>query len=603
VLRSSFFWKLYAGFIVLIVLTTGILTLTVTPSIEQESLVQIEESLWSKAMFLRSLAAERPLSFPDPGLQERVRDLGRQLGTRLTVIHADGQVVADSAEDPGVMDNHRTRPEVVAAESQGRGLATRYSETVHREMMYLALPISTGGETVGFVRAALPLTAVDARIREFRRTVLLGAFLAAVCGMVLGFFFTRHTTKPLLQMKVQAEAISRDHFAPPVPADRHDEIGALANSFNTMAEQLRDRMTRMQRDRRQLLAILSGMKEGVIAIDQEERIVHMNEVAGRLLRVHPEESQGRPLWEVTRIAAVNEILARVLEEGTEVTSEIRRTEPSREQNFQISASPLQEGQAAPSGAVAVLHDVTQLRHLERVRRDFVANVSHELKTPVTAIRGMVETLQEDDTTGSDLRHRYLEKIRRQANRLSSIVADLLTLSRFESTDLTLGRERLDLRRLLTDVHNSHLGEAENKNIEFKLDGPDRPVRVLGDEQALRQAMDNLLDNAIKYTPEGGRVLVRLRTTPTDACMEVEDTGIGISPGDRDRIFERFYRVDKARSRDLGGTGLGLSIVKHIATVHGGDVSVESTPGKGSTFRIRLPLEDGNRPEKQSTPAG
>ena len=417
----------------------------------------------------------------------------------------------------------------------------------------------------------------------------IGAGIGVGVVLLLGFFFVRHITRHLITMTKGVESISRGDYNQRIQIHTGDEFEILAQSFNRIAEQLREGLGTITLDRNRLLAILGGMVEGVVAVDQKERIVHMNQVAGKILRTSPEESVGKWFWDVTRFWGAREALASTLREGVKATEEIRIEDSSGDKRIEVNTSPLLDGQGQLVGAVMVLHDLTELRRLEMFRRDFISNVSHELKTPVTAIRGIIETLREDETMDPENRKRFLSKAVNQTARLSTLVTDLLTLSRIESDKGSLDRETLDLRDLLHESAASlrMVGEGKGLTIETKI--PDLPLIFEGDRELLRQSIDNLLDNAIKYTPEGGHIWLRVRTEDRLAVIEVEDTGIGIAPQDQERIFERFYRVDKARSRELGGTGLGLSIVKHITLAHGGDVSVTSSLDKGSIFRIRLPI--------------
>ncbi len=340
----------------------------------------------------------------------------------------------------------------------------------------------------------------------------------------------------------------------------------------------------LEAERDKLKGILEGMAEGVVATDRDERILHLNPKAARLLGTTGAVAS-HPIWEATRLREVSEALSQAMASGERVAASI--VQPGApDRTLDLRASPLfADGETV--GAVLVIEDVTQLRRLETMRQDFVANVSHELKTPITAIRGMVETLIDDPEAPVGVQRRFLEKVLRQAERMSSLVADLLSLARLES-----GRELecapIDLRGPIQASVRALQPALEARRVELEVALPEAPVVVLGEEEALRQAVTNLLDNAIKYSAPGRKVRVGLRFTPSQVAIEVEDQGIGIEAHHRERIFERFYRVDKARSRELGGTGLGLAIVKHIAHALGGEVSVDSIPGSGSTFRIHLP---------------
>jgi two-component system phosphate regulon sensor histidine kinase PhoR len=468
-------------------------------------------------------------------------------------------------------------------------VSTRFSRTVAASMMYVAVAVRRDGRELGFVRAALPLTAVRQRTAAVQENVLLGGLLAALIALAIGLFVTRRITAPLASMTVAAEAISRGDYQHRVRGGSNDEIGTLASAFNRMAVQLERRMETITEDRSKLLTILGGMVEGVVAVDRDQAIVHLNAAAGRILGVSPERSLGRPIWEVTRVRQVSEAIAHTLTEAGEVTEEVALEVSNQERIVQLHGARLDNGGGGHVGAVLVLHDVTELRRLERVRRDFVANVSHELKTPITAIRGLVDTIIDDQEMPLTVRTDFLRKAQNQAVRLSLLVTDLLTLARLESADGIVEPERLDAREVVGRSVANFRPAAEARHLTLDVDMPQEPVPVLGDPEALELLVNNLLDNAVKYTGEGGQVNVRLASAEGMAWLEVADDGVGISPEHHDRIFERFYRVDQARSRELGGTGLGLSIVKHICKAHHGTISVRSTLGVGSTFEVVLPL--------------
>jgi two-component system phosphate regulon sensor histidine kinase PhoR len=348
-------------------------------------------------------------------------------------------------------------------------------------------------------------------------------------------------------------------------------------------------MRTITEDRAKLLTILGGMVEGVVAVDRERCVVHINSAAGHILDVGAAASVGRPIWEVTRVRQVSEAIDGAIGDSAEVTREVPLEIGAQERIVQLHAAPLVNGGGERVGAVLVMHDVTELRRLERIRRDFVANVSHELKTPITAIRGMIDTIVDDPEMPTDIQAQFIGKIQNQSLRLSLLVTDLLTLARLESTDGILESERLDLREVVRRSADNFRANADAKKVDLTVDVPRDRVMVLGDVEALELMLNNLLDNAVKYTGERGRVNVELRAEGGDAVVAVADNGVGISPEHHDRIFERFYRVDQARSRELGGTGLGLSIVKHVCKAHSGTLTLESTFGAGSRFEVRVPL--------------
>ncbi len=588
-IRSRFSWKLCAGFLLPILLFTAIAGGLVLQRIEEDLTAEVRRSLSARAALLRNLAAPRLDQPQELRLHQEVRSVGREVGTRLTVIDAQGLVLADSEEDPSKMDNHASRPEILAVRSHGSGLATRYSHTLGATTMYLALPIEGNGQLLGYARASLPLSDMDQQLSRLRAVVALGAVLAILLAVVLGLTLARHFAKPVAAMTAVAEGMVRGDYNHRLPVTRTDELGDLARALNRMAESSRNRMETIITDHNKLLSMLKGMVEGVVAVDRDERVLQMNSAGGKILGASPETSISRPIWEVTRVRQVCDTLSRTLRSGSDVKEELRLVTRSQDQVVEMLASPLFDGEGELVGAVVVLHDVSDLHRLQMVRRDFVANASHELKTPITAIRALVETLIEDQSMASSDQERFLTKIWNQSMRLSSLVTDLLTLSRLESQPSGPELRPIDLRQSFCAAVQALLSTGEERGIAVHTEVPKDPVQVLGDPEALGQLTTNLLDNALKYTNRGGQVWGRLKTENGQVLIEVQDTGMGIAPQDQARVFERFYRVDKARSRELGGTGLGLSIVKHIAVIHQGQVSVESSPGIGSTFRVSLPI--------------
>ena len=588
--RSQFLWKLYLAYALLIVIFTGVVGFLIGHQIEEDSLQEVEKALLARASLLEEIALPLLQGSRASDLQPRVRSLGHRIGTRLTVIRADGVVLADSDEDPAKMDNHGNRPEILAALSHGKGTARRHSDTLGTDMMYLALPVRDAAPSrLGYVRTSLSLSILDQRLGHLRSIVVFGALFAAIVALVLGFLFARRFVGPLSSMTRVAESMADGNYDQRLLVTRRDEIGRLGEALNGLAKSCGDRMVTIETDRAKLSTILAGMVEGVVAIDPDERVVHMNEAAGKMLEASPDESIGKPIWEVTRIREVSEILSDTLKEGGEIKRGVHLSASPVDSFVSLHSSPLRNEGKKAAGAVVVLYDISELQRSEIVRRDFVANVSHELKTPIAAIRGLVETVIDDEQMPEETRARFLAKVRYQSMRLSSIVTDLLTISRLESEGGAI-TETVDLCDTVQASAEALVATAEEQGIDVRVELPDERVYVLGDAEALGQITSNLLDNALKYTPRGGNVWVRLRQEESYAVIEVEDTGVGIAAPDRERIFERFYRVDKARSRELGGTGLGLSIVKNIALAHNGNVMVESTPGVGSTFRVLLPLD-------------
>jgi len=588
--RSQFLWKLYVGYGFLILLTTGIVGGLVGLQVSRQARSHIDDRLEAEVMLVADLAVHSISTQGETELQPRIKALGERIGTRFTVIAADGRVLADSHESPGLMDNHGTRPEVLETQEKVIGTATRYSKTLGKRMRYLALPLETESGPVGWARASLPLTSVVERLGQFRNTVLLGATVAALVALGLGFLFARRVTLPVLQMAVAAESIAAGNYEKQVEISSRDELGSLARAFNVMTQNLRTSIATINADRGKLTAILGSMVEGVVAADLDQRVMHMNAASGRMLEVDPERALGQPIWEAVRVREVSEAISEALRRG-QLVHRVVRLPGSPDRILDMHAAPLDSGSGAQAGVVLVLDDVTQLRRLETMRSDFLGNVSHELKTPVTAIRALIETVLDDAQMPESTRHRFLRKVRSQTERLSSLVSDLLSLSRFESETDALEIESIDLRNPVRASIRALATSSATKGIELRPNLSSEAARVLGDAEALQQAVGNLINNAIKYS-QGKAVDIRVETSGEEILVEIEDDGVGIEQRHLERIFERFYRVDKARSRELGGTGLGLAIVKHIALAHSGRVSVDSTPGVGSVFQLRLPKSPG-----------
>ncbi len=583
-----FLWKIYAGFAAVILLSSALLGVLVTRWIKSDSIDGIRSELQSQALLLNVIAEEDGRLKGDY-LQGKIRELGKTTGARFTILDKDGVVIADSHEDPKLMDNHGNRPEILFARSHGEGSSTRYSDTLKTRMMYYALPMRRAGKISGYVRVSISLIKVDEKLSRLKNTVILGAGIAVIAALVLGYFLARNFSRPLESMTQVAESMSKGKYDEKLPENRDDEIGKLAKALNHMADSLRIRIETISGERNKLEAILAGMVEGVIAVRLDERIVHINKTASDIIGAPFTNIIGKPLWEVTYLQELTDILDRTLKDKTKVQKEIKVVGKQGERSIEVLSSPTFTTKNNISGAVMVLHDITELYSLERIRRDFVANVSHELKTPIAAIRGMIETIVDDEEMSRKDEKKFLTKIEKQSIRLSALVSDVLTVARLESDRSSIDKDVVDLGDMVDSVIRTFSSESESRGIIIHSDIPDEPVLVTGDEEALSQAISNLTDNALKYTASNENVYVRLKAGNGKAVIEVQDTGIGIEPKHQQRIFERFYRVDKARSRELGGTGLGLSIVKHVAISHGGTVEVKSEPGVGATFKIILPI--------------
>jgi two-component system phosphate regulon sensor histidine kinase PhoR len=516
--------------------------------------------------------------------------LARSSGARVTLIRPDGRVVADS-ERPGeaaALESHADRPEVRAALGGGVGRAVRRSATLQAPLLYVAIPVGPPGRIAGALRLAVPASTMTVSQRRVREVMLAGGVVALLVALGIGLFVAGRVTRPVVDMQAIARRMSEGDFSARAPVRSPDEIGTLGRSLNVMAARLRDKIQDVDREQAKATAIVDGMVEGVIAVDGHDHILLMNERARALFRVAPSRGERRPFLEVVRNADLHEVFSesRRVPEGSVVRREIALAVPAQ-RIVQVHAVPLRLA-ATDVGVVMVLHDVTELRRLEQIRTEFVANVSHELRTPLTAIHGYIETLLGGALDEPEHARRFLEIAYRHTERMGRLIDDLTDLSNIELGRIKLRMVPVDLPAAVDAALAIIRPRAQAGTVAVTSDLPGGLPAVQADPDRLAQILINLVDNAVKCTPAGGSVCVR--ATPREGGrveVAVEDTGVGIPAVDLPRVTERFYRVDKARSRELGGTGLGLAIVKHLVLAHGGDLRIESELGRGTRVRFTL----------------
>ena len=539
----------------------------------------------------------RVLPFDAEGisLDSLCRELARELGSRITVIALDGKVLGDSAEASASMENHAGRPEVVEALNKRSGSAIRYSTTVHYDMLYRAFR-QTGAGHERIVRVATPLKEIEALILSFRSSLLVGLLLASAAGLLLAGFFSRYLSGRFRRLVQFARDVARGNFPQnSYPKRNSDEIDLLERHLNDMSLKVRDHVQQIVGEKDKSDSILRCMIEGVLVLDPKGQVLVINDQARAMLKVpHGRDLQGVSLLEISRHPEVHTILREVLTFDFSKTPYSKEIELEADRWFRINAVSLRDAQDRLLGSILVFHDITGIKRLESIRSDFVANVSHELRTPLTAIRGYVETLLDAPPSDPTDSRQFLEIIHRHSERLSRLTEDLLTLSDLETGNVRLALHALDVRQVIQRVSEIFWDQAAKKNITLTHRVEPGIGEVLGDLDRLQQLFINLVDNAIKYTPPGGEVsLVATRFIGSNGADRIEiavkDSGPGIPEKDLPRLTERFYRVDKARSRDLGGTGLGLAIVKHIVQAHQGELRIESVINQGTTVRVRLPL--------------
>ncbi len=602
-MRARLFWKLgltYLGLLLIVLVSVGLYSSYV---LRRDYIQAADGHLAS----LLTLAQTRPPSFDHPDDLRQWADWVARSGARITVIDSAGNVLVDSSPEGKTIENHRAEPEVQQALALGSGRSVRPSAELGSLLIYHAVRYLTPDGSPLVIRMSLPVSEVDASATELQRKVLSASLLILLIGGLISLAYFRTLTGRIERLRHLAHRIAEGDFRP-LPSDgRRDELSDLALALNETAARMDRSFRSLSGERNRSGAILRSMVEGVAVIDARERLVFFNRAFSESLNLDPAEIEGRSLIEVVRNSDLLGLIRRALkgEEGLRTDMVVGIVQ---QRTFSISAAPVRAletpsasgwepatplpsapGTERPTGAVVVLHDVTELRRLERVRQDFVANVSHEFKTPLTAIQGFAETLLAGALEDPQHNRRFLEIIRDHAARLAALTNDLLKLARIEAGKLEVDLGPVDLLEVIERCAETTLLKASRKQIALETDVPPSLPAVRGDASLLREVLQNLLDNAVQYTPAGGRIKVSATAGAREVVVTVEDTGVGIPLVDQERIFERFYRVDAARSREAGGTGLGLSIAKHIVEVHGGHLRVDSEVGRGSRFSFSLSL--------------
>jgi len=586
-IKSGLFWRLSIVYLLLILMVLVGIDIYVVQALRNEYLHTGFAELESLAQLVQS----QPPQTGDPGALKNWTSWMARSGARVTVVARDGTVLSDSEGDPAHMENHLGRPEISAALAFGEGRAVRYSGTLAHDLVYLAVRHQPTAGSPVIIRLSLPLERLDEALRAFRSRLWAVSVLILILAGGLSLFFSGALARRVDRLKEFSRRVAEGDFRP-LPADlRGDELSDLGRTMGESATRLDRTIRSLTEERNQSAAILRSMAEGVAVIGSNQRLTFCNEAFSRGLGMEGSSWEGRPIVEVIRQSDLLEAIRTALAGSESVKSELV-VGAVRARSFAVTAAPVRSN-GNITGAVLVLYDISELRRLERARRDFVANISHELKTPLTAIQGFAETLLAGAADDVQNRDRFLEIIRSNAVRLGRLTDDLLRLSQIEAGQLPMESRPVRVSEFIDPcLETARLGAAP-KGIELKADF-DRDLTVNGDHNALQEILQNLLDNAVRYTLPSGKITVTAAARNGKIEISVSDTGIGIPKADQERIFERFYRVDAARSRESGGTGLGLSVAKHLVEAQGGHIEVQSEIGRGSTFSVILPAA-GVRP--------
>jgi len=571
-MKKPILFKILAGYLLIILATVSLILAFSFRSMKNDFLDTTTENLITYSIPLKLSVTPLLLDNSIKELDSIVKELGKLTPIRITIIDVQGTVLADSVEKPSSMEKHETRPEFIDALKGKTDHILRYSTTLKLDMLYVALPIENQGVTIGVLRLSLPYGRIDSLIRNQQKSILNIAFFISLLAVLIAIIFAHFLSRPIREMNNASKKVAAGDLSQRVNIRSNDELGELASSFNEMTSKLEASFTELSKTNTELESIISSMNEALFMLDNNGKILLHNNSA--LAMAHTKMIKGRYYWEVLRSEKINRLLGEPHTQPTSCEIEID------DKTYLLSLAPLPSREAI----LLLLHDISELKQIENIKRDLVVNVSHELRTPLTAIKGFTETLMEESDEKS---LEFLSIINRHTDRLINIVNDLLDLSELEEPEAKLNIEKFDLQELIENIFTIFEPRAKKKGLNLSIDSQASPFYIKADPFRLEQLITNIIDNAVKYT-ETGEISVILEKADRLVSVTIKDTGIGILKEHLSRLFDRFYVVDKSRSRILGGTGLGLSIAKHIANLHDGDIKVESTPYKGTTFIISLP---------------
>ncbi|OUX37813.1 MAG: hypothetical protein CBE26_02495 [Kiritimatiellaceae bacterium TMED266] len=589
--KKKLFWFLLPSYWIL----TAVAIIAIAIYVFQSMANLYEQTLETDIKTRALLLSDRISPLLDENEEAKINQLCQQQGektsTRFTIVLPDGRVIGDSNALPSEMENHGNRIEIQQALGGELGKARRTSQTLESELLYIAVPLYDATGTIRCaVRASLPITAIREQLRPMTTRVIFATLITGLIAMYVCIVVVRRITRPLQTMSQAALKFAEGDLNHRVPQQDADELQHLSESLNRMSSQLSDTLTTINEQRNEQNAVLSSMDEGVLAIDADNRIIHANRVAGDILGINHRKVKKASITDIINDPSMLEFMTQLTEDQQRRTRELEFQQDERTKIIQASGRALWNSSDDSIGALIVMRDVTHLRHLEKVKTDFVANVSHELKTPITAIQGFVETLLSDEWKHTKAARRFLEIIRQQSGRLNNIVDDLLTLSRLEQSDTNIIRKPHRIIKVVENAIKIVQLQANDKKIKVETD-ISKKLEWFINAPLIEQALVNLLSNAVKYSDPGKKIVIRVVEEENQLIISVIDKGYGMDQKNLDRLFERFYRIDSGRSSKQGGTGLGLSIVKHIVQTHQGVINVESEEGVGSTFHIILPAPE------------
>lgn len=583
--------KLMSTYILIIAVTVIVTVIFSWNSVNEQLYEQVREETELQIRLIEKIFKyEYETEKENFDFQEFVLKYSADTELRITIINEEGLVVADNKSDPATMENHRNREEFRAALRGNEGTSLRYSNTIQVYSFYYAIPLVNDGFS-GALRVSIAAGIIEDLIWELFKSVLLGMLIGVILSATIAYLFSRRFMKPIDELTQTAKIIAEGDYDNKAYIDNQDQIGELSKAFNTMTFTLRRNIWEIETKNAELEAILTSMDTGLAAIDENYRIILSNEPFRKVLDLE-EDLDGKIFYEVTRNPIIFSVIEKSIDDDEYVEEEARLRKQGQEIILKISSTPIRnkEDKKIRHGILLAVENITNLRKLENIRRDFVSNVTHELKTPLTSIKGFVEILKKGDIDDPEISERFLDIIDIESDRLTLLIEDILTLSEIESMRLDKKVGHYQVEELVGEVTDMLSIKAEKKGVGLKVDIQEDMKDLRCNRDRIKQLFINLLDNAIKYTEKGSVTLECYESRDNQfLIIKVMDTGIGIKEEHLERLFERFYRVDKGRSRKLGGTGLGLSIVKHIVELHNGTVDVKSNYGEGTTMKVRIPF--------------
>jgi two-component system phosphate regulon sensor histidine kinase PhoR len=573
-MKQSIFIKVFIGFVLIIILLTSFILIYSFRTTRAYYIDLLTSNLEHLAVALSQDVSPLIKNNRFDDLDRNLKTLGNQIQTRITIIAWDGSVLADSEEDPEIMENHAKRPEIVQAYAGSTGVSMRYSTTVGKDMLYVAIPVNRSGNPIAVLRVSLYVEGIEHLIDQLQSRILLFAVVALLLSVLGALWISRSISRPIKELRSVSQQIAGGDFDARVMLRRRDEMKELAESFNQMADTIKALFDDVSRQKEELNSLITSIRASLFVVDPDGRVSMANESFKEVMRGR--EVEGKFWWEVLREPSLNELIGGAIEKKQSTIEEVEFGNRIFICSVSVAGSKV--------GVIGMLHDITAIRNLELIKRDFVHNVSHELRTPLTAIKGYVETLKEGD---NEEKERYIQVIRRHTDRLIGIVDDLLALSELEEGSSRFEPRKMSVMGIIENLLVIFQPRIAEKDLTLEFEAEKELPDIEADPYRLEQLLINLLDNAVKYTDRGG-ITIRLAPNDIGISIEIRDTGIGIPAEHHTRIFERFYVVNKSRSRKVGGTGLGLSIVKHILKLHNGRITLDSRPGEGSTFTVILP---------------